>query len=634
VCGICGIWHRDGRAVDRACLAGMNELLAHRGPDGEGVLCEGEIGFGHRRLSIVDLSDRAAQPMATPDGGLWLTFNGEIHNFTEVRCDLEARGVDFRSTSDSEVLLWAFREWGSDCFVRLNGMWGVAIWDARRRELILSRDRFGIKPVCWSIRGDRVAFASEAKAIAGVFSEEKAINECEVAAFLSGACPDGSSDTFFANIQMLPPASFAVIGREGSPQIETYWELEPSENPNSDAAEELRWLLEDSIRLRMRSDVPVGACVSGGLDSTSIIRLAAPLSDRRIHCFSFRNQEPAYDESRFAAIAAGNEDDFDLHWVSAGPDGMLDIIDKIVWHHDAPRPARGRFPQWFTFEEASRHVKVVLDGQAADEMLAGYLGHVTFPYLLDAFLGGADPSRPTRSWKQRLREPLELAGKLRPPLRSLLRTPISPVVRRFSRRVWPAHRVMNPALMARTEAPPSRRFFDSWLCPDVERPYSSHLNNALWVGFHWAGLPEILHAEDALGMAHGVEARPVFLDHRLVELCFSLPYHEKIRDGWGKSVLRRAMEGIVPPEIIGRRVKMGYPAPIYQWLATEPNISMAEDLLLGPDRRSRGLVDRRGLARLLRGRRERPVGGSAFGTELVWRCLTLELWLRRFGMGG
>ncbi len=430
---------------------------------------------------------------------------------------------------------------------------------------------------------------------------------------------------------MLPPASCAVFRRGDAPRVERYWKLEPQSYAGKDPAAELRWLLEDAVRLRMRSDVPVGACVSGGLDSSSIIRLAAPMIDHPIHCFSFRNQEPEFDESHFASIAAGDPGDFDLHWVTADGEGMLDVVDRIVWHHDAPRPARGRFPQWFTFQEAGRHVKVVLDGQAADELLAGYLNRVMLPYFLDSWFSGGDTG-PKRSLRDRIREPFELAGKFGPPLRTLAKTPISPLMRRFSRRVWPGHRVIHPDLMARNDLPPSRRFFDSWLCPDTDRPFSSHLNNALWLEFHWAGLPELLHAEDALGMAHGVEARPVFLDHRIVEFCFSLPYHEKIRDGWSKSVLRRAMEGVLPPEIQWRRVKMGYPAPIFRWLASEPNISMVEDLLLGPDCRSRNILDREGVAHILRDRRERPIHGPVFGTELLWRMLGLELWMRRFGL--
>lgn len=610
----------------------MNDLQAHRGPNDEGILLAEDIGFGHRRLSIVDSSDRAAQPMATPDGRLWLSFNGEIHNYAEIRRRLEARGVEFRSTTDSEVLLWAYREWGSDCFAMLNGMWGAAFWNAESEELVLTRDRFGIKPLCWSQLGDRITFASEAKAIVTAFPEERRVNAAEVVAFLSGASPDGTAATFFSDVYSLPPAHWAVFRREGQPRIEPYWELKPGSVEIRDPEGELRSLLHDAVRLRLRSDVPVGACVSGGLDSSSIIRLAAPMLDQPIHCFSFRNRDPEYDESRYTSMAADDPEEFDLHWATAGPENMIDTVDRIVWHHDAPTPVRGRFPQWFTFEKASNHVKVVLDGQGADEILGGYLERFALPYLLDSWFGDAPDGKPKGSITNRISEALDLHRKFGPVRLGLFGTPVSPLMRRFGKRVWPAHRVIEPGLMSRTPLPSPRRFFDTWLHLDSDRACKNLLDHAMWIDFHWSGLPELLHAEDALGMAHGVEARPAFLDHRIVEFCFSLPFHEKIRDGWGKSVLRRSMEGILPPEIQWRKIKMGYPAPVFRWLAMEPNISRVEDLLLGPDRRTRALLDREGVAQLLRGRRDRPTRGPHFGTELVWRCLTLELWMRRFGL--
>src|SRR2546423_1031785 len=373
MCGIAGIWERSGRPVDQAALERMSGILRHRGPDGSGLYVEAELGLATRRLAIVDPSPAGDQPMSLPERGLRLTYNGEIHNYVELRRELEALGAEFRTHTDTEVVLQAYAAWGLDCFERFNGMWALGLWDARERSLVLSRDRFAIKPLCYSVSGGGFCFASEPKAILAAFPEERLPNRAEIDRFLSGGFPDAGESTFFANVKSLSPATTLVVSRDGV-RARRYWTFEPGEeSPQPDAEERFRELLRDAVSVRMRSDVPVGACLSGGLDSSAIAALVEPPEDRPMHCFSLLYDGWRDDESRYSRVAAeARPGRFVVHWVRPRSAGLVETMRKIVWHHDAPMPIRGRVGPWFVMEEAGRHVKVVLDGQGGDEILAGH----------------------------------------------------------------------------------------------------------------------------------------------------------------------------------------------------------------------------------------------------------------------
>ena len=631
MCGIAGIWDRSGRPVDPVALDRMGLILRHRGPDGSGRLLRGNLGLVHRRLTIVDLSDRGHQPMGLPDESLWINYNGEIHNYRELRRELEAEGVEFRSECDTEVALWAYRVWGTDCFERFNGMWAIALWDARAERLVLSRDRFGIKPLCYSVRGDRVAFASEAKAILTAFPEEREPDRHEIYAFLAGGQPDVGDATFFRDIRSVPPGTYLEFGRDRC-ERRTYWGFRPGEErPRPDAEERFRELLDDAVRLRMRSDVPVGVTVSGGLDSTAVVRLAARHVATPIECFSLRyDDDPDIDESRYSSLAADDPARFRLHWVVPDPKRMLDTVEDIVWHHDAPTPERARYPQWFIMREVGRHVKVVLDGSGSDEQLAGY-ARFFGAYLLDR-LRERGPARLLSVLNGEARDLAAVSGHASPfaslatPLRTWFRTPVK---RRLGLESGSAGDVCRREFAAAFGPAPQLRYLDTWLRRDAETPYRSHVNNALWSEFRHVGLPETLHLTDALSMAFSVEARAPFLDHRLVEFCFSLPYDEKIRDGWTKSILRRALRDVLPEAIRDRRGKLGCPAPTEKWLRSPENLHEVKKLLLDPRCLGRGIFDP---ARLERQLRSLAPGekGPRVSAEQLWRWITLELWFRRF----
>ncbi|MDQ5821667.1 MAG: asparagine synthase (glutamine-hydrolyzing) [Actinomycetota bacterium] len=599
MCGIAGIWERSGKAVDPAALDRMSASLVHRGPDGQGVHLDGGLGLANRRLSIIDPTPAGDQPMSLAERGLWITYNGEIHNYVELRGELESLGARFRTQTDTEVVLHAYATWGSECFERFNGMWALALWDERERRLVLSRDRFAIKPLCFAVRDSRICFASEPKAIVAAFPDEREPDRAEIAHFLGGAYTDAGERTFFANVRNVPAAT-CIEFREDEIRRTRYWRFQPGdETPKPDADERFRELLTDSVRLRMRSDVPVGACVSGGLDSSAIAALVDVRPGRPMHCFSLRFDGWVHDESRYAAIAADSRPgDFVVHWVRPESRDVVGTMRKIVWHHDAPTPVRGRLGQWFVMAEAGRHVKVVLDGQGGDELLAGYSKYV-LPYVADRLLR-AGPSAPARTGL--VRDLADLAWiESRSRLWFLARAPLPYARRAFGRRRRPA-----------------------------AHPYRSRVNNELWNELTRDGLPEVLHAEDAMSMAFSVESRTPFLDHRLVELCFSLPYTDKIADGWTKSILRRSLTGVVPAEILARRRKIGFSSPVTQWLRLEENLRDVRELLLDRTCLERGVFDRHRLERALSAFANGSQLAALHRTGPLWRWITLELWFQEF----
>lgn len=602
----------------------MARTLHHRGPDGHGEWNNGGVGFAHTRLAIIDASAHSAQPMHARDGSLVLVYNGEIHNFKELRNELSAAGVVFRSQGDTEVLLASFRHWGEAAFERFNGMWAAAIWDNRNRRLHLSRDRFGIKPLYFSMRGDRLAFASEPKAILAAFPEERQFNPEEVHAFLNGGSPDVNDHSFFANIYAIAPATTMSIGPTGPMRSVSYWHFSPGavEAEGADRAEHFRCLLADAVRLRLRSDVPVGAALSGGLDSSAVARLAVA-AGATLDCFSLRYPGKPYDESAYAAAVADSAS-YRMHWVEPDPREVIDLTRDIVWHHDAPVPIRGRLPQWAIMRAASRRVRVILEGQGGDELLAGY-PHFDLPFLIDRLrtIPWGSPAS-LNILRRELARLSELGGGKQGFLTAMCTRQLK---RHLPARPW--IRFEHPQFAAGFGKLDPLRRRASWTSPGVPRPFESHLNNALWLEFRYGGMPEALHAADAASMAFSMESRAPLLDHRLVEFCFSLPFDEKIRDGWTKSILRRALADDLPQSVLQRTRKLGFPAPYGEWLSSETSYPALRDILLSQPSLNRGILSPTALRRWLSPRRVGPKYVRRY-VEPVWRALTLEIWFQTF----
>ena len=659
--------------MDPARLERMNRVLSHRGPDDEGVWTDPEAGVGlaHRRLSILDLSARGHQPMH--DGSAVLVYNGEIYNYRELRTELEARGHVFGTDTDSEVLLKAYREWGTDCVTRFNGMWGFALWDRERRRLFCSRDRFGVKPFYYAERDGEFRFASEPKALLADDPGLRQLRPDTLLRFLAeGLVDDEGGATHYRDLHRLPPAHSLLV-EAGGTRLVRYWTLQaepvlegalalarkaldgapglpeltrtdlgfeasdaaaafgtPAVPRLEAAAEAFRDLLVDAVRLRLRSDVPVGTCLSGGLDSGSIVSLASRLRDDPMDTFSSVYGQADCDESRFIrAIAARCR--CRAHEVEPPPGDLPELLPRMMWHQDEPSAAPGIYSQWKVMEAAHGRVTVLLDGQGGDEILGGY--HSYFPEHLSSLArrlvaGQVDEARfreelrlveglTGRSYAEeagkalsRARRPRWLSrlgggrpGKIKPP---------KFVTREFGASAMEGRAVKDwlgrTRGMARSSPP---RLFDDRLSQRLYNDLTLH------------SIPSLLRYEDRNSMAFSIESRTPFLDYRLVEFCFSLPSEFKISGAETKLVLRRAMSGLMPREVVERKDKLGFPTPVSHWFRGELR-GWVESVFRDPRFTGRGIFDGAEVLRIL----DRHGAGEDRSWDL-WRFLATEFWARQ-----
>lgn len=620
MCGIVGCLEFHA-PVDPSTLLAMRDALAHRGPDDAGAWfsnsADPAIGLGHRRLAIVDLSPLGRQPMTSGDGRLVLVYNGEVYNYRELAVELGRRGHRFRGESDSEVVLAAFAEWGPRCVERFNGMWALAVWDERERRLFVSRDRLGKKPLFYYFNGQRFAFASEAKALFRHPRIACRVDAEALDAFCRTHALERGRRTLFAHVRRLPPAHNLSIGADARLAIEPYWRLDPANRATlgSTAAYVSRFaeLFEDSVRLRLRADVPVGSSLSGGLDSSLIVGTIARLRAREPasaaqHTFSARFPDmPEFDEGRFIDAMVARTD-ATPHAISPDGAGLLAAIERLHYHQEEPFQSSSIFAQWEVMRLARENaMPVLLDGQGADETLAGYVPYVAVR-LLD----------------------LITRGQLRAARNEY---------RAFARRQESARRA-TPGLDARTFALSPAALLRGALASIVRRLRSPAEVNAaepmprgpsrLWTRLHRDtardNLPLLLRYADRNAMAFAIEVRNPFLDYRLVEYAMALPDEMKIRDGWTKYVLRAAGD-VLPDEIRWRPDKVGYVTPEDRWLAG-PLRDWAAGALGGERLRSLpGYPAERVLAawRRLDERHGRP---SPRGRRAaLWPWLSLNAWL-------
>jgi asparagine synthase (glutamine-hydrolysing) len=646
MCAIAGLYDVAGRAVEPAVLERMVRLQAHRGPDGEGyVLLDARgveqpvarkdrltdalgfsphrhtVGLGHRRLAIVELSPLGHQPMATEDGRCWVTYNGEIYNHVELREELRGKGHRFRSASDTEVLLAAYREWSEACVTRFNGMFAFAIWDGDRRRLFCARDRLGVKPFYYYWDGERFAFASEIKGLLAA-GHRPSPNQRAAFDYLDGACLDHSQDTFFEGIRQLPPAHTLTVDTQV--RVERYWDLPPCGEAGlsmRDAAERFQHLFRDAVRLRLRSDVPIGTCLSGGLDSSSIVCVANDLMfvehavpreliGERQKTFSSCFEDPAYDERRFIRPVL-ERTGAEAHYTFPDPKELADSVSRLVWQQDEPFGSTSIFAQWNVMRLAAQHgVKVLLDGQGADELLAGYHG------FFGAFFADLAAQR---RWLGLLRE-LAAYRRLHGPLPKYV---FANLARAFL--PSPLVRLVRSRLTGSVD----------WIDPEFRRQWGptpaappiagSHLHRMQHQLLTWNGLRGLLHYEDRNSMAFGIETRLPFLDYRLVEFLYGLAPELKIRNGWTKAVLREALDGVLPGEVCWRADKMGFVTPEDIWFRTSLR-EMTRDILSDARTRARGYLNVEAALKEF----EAHEAGRKNISFTIWRWLNLELWCRTF----
>jgi asparagine synthase (glutamine-hydrolysing) len=616
VCGLCGVVALDGppevETVER-----MARELDHRGPDGDGSFQADGVALGFRRLAIIDLSEAGRQPFGSEDGRLQLLHNGEVYNYRELRVDLEAKGHLFRSATDTEVILAAYREWGDACVERFNGMWAFALWDGGRRRLFCSRDRFGVKPFYYRLHSGRFVFASELKAFRADPEAQLRPNARAVRDYLEQGYVDHTDETFFAGVLKLPPAHSLSFDEDGL-RVRRYWGLEPRDTPAGAPAEAVRELFLDSVRLRLRSDVPIGTCLSGGIDSSAIAcavdhllrteaENAKPVGARQ-RTFTAFFAERGFDERPYAE-AVVERTHASPHWVSFTDNDLVESLPAIVEAQDEPFGSTSIVAQWYVMREASRAgLKVMLDGQGADEILAGYHGYFG-PFFADLLLSGR-----VRQLRRELGAYRELHGASAAGAAVALARPFVPERARWLARGY----VRGGASLVHQGL--------RGLAPTAESngaPYRDRLRRQLHLILTRRGLPELLRYEDRNSMAHSLEARVPFLDYRLVELLFSLEAGELIERGRTKAVLRRALGDLLPPVVRDRVDKLGFVTPEGRWLRGALG-ELAADIFASRSFADRGFVDAEAARmRLARHRR----GELQAGFEL-WRALNLELWAR------
>ncbi len=508
--------------MPRKTVETMLDLMSHRGPDGRGVECflNGRLILGHRRLSILDLSEAAHQPMQSPHGN-WITFNGEIYNYLELRKQLASKHNP-TSSSDTQVLIDLLDQKGHECLSSLNGMWAFVYYHTESNRLLVSRDRFGIKPLYWYEDDEVLILSSEIKPILNSPWYTPSLNDTAVETYLRIGLVDGLEECMFAGIRRFAAASFSWLSLDSyrvfsSPK--QFYRISGTcagTYSTHDAGEEYLELFRDSVKLRMRSDVPVGTCLSGGLDSSSIYCCASLISSSPLHSFSSVFDEPGYDESPFFNEVLrqypGNN-----HLIQPKNENLGETLKPIIYHLEEPSLAMGVFPQWFVMKRASEHVKVLLDGQGGDETLAGYDLYYDY-HLFDTLLSS----------------PLKFIGHYQ-------NNPYGKYSGFEGKRVL----VRNWLLLLLKDTRINNSFLKGKLLIDISKKV----------------LPALLKYEDKIGMAFSIEARFPFLDHRLVDFVFTQPPDAFVRDGFSKRILRDAMKGILPEKVRLRTDKKGFPTP-------------------------------------------------------------------------
>lgn len=535
MCGIAGIYNQQ-KKVQHTDLKVMADKLAHRGPDGEGIWINerDNIGFAHRRLSIIDLSDNASQPMHYANDRFTITYNGEIYNYIELRSALVKKGYTFRSKSDTEVILALYQDMGVKCLGLFDGMFAFGIWDNDEKELFLARDRFGEKPLYYSFIDGGFCFASEMKALFAIGASKETSPERVYKYLQANVLTDAENveSTFYTHVKQIDAANFTIVKDGRIKQKEKYWTLDNIDlNTNiniDDAAEEFRNLLYTSIKRRMRSDVPVGSSLSGGIDSSAIVLIANQLKEpgQVQNTFSARFKNFSKDEGPFIEMVTGSSKDINQHNVWPDVDQLIDEIDSLAYCQEEPFYSGSQYNQYCVMRLAKEYnTTVLMDGQGADEQLGGYLQYY-FHHLTHLI---------TNNLRQFLKErkAYHIVHKETVPYRIPRRLPM-----------WYAKKI---------------------LFNGVYR-YDANVRELLKTDTTSTGLKDLLRYGDRNSMAFSREIRLPFLSHELSEFIFSLPVDYILRDGWTKFILRKAMEGIVPEQIAWRKDKVGFEPPQDNWV--------------------------------------------------------------------
>lgn len=628
MCGICGIFSFNSH-VEPFRINQMAEVIKHRGPDDEGYLiantrramyserfgdrtipfykeklqpiseADGPINLtlGHQRLSIIDLSEKGHQPMT--GWGNWIIYNGEIYNYIELREDLRSRGYFFDSNTDTEVILASYKEWGIDCLNRFNGMWAFAIWDEEQKKIVCARDRFGIKPFYYSIDKDLFIFASEIKSILASGLIEPVANDHAIFDFLVYGMVDHLRETFFKNIIKLMPGEYCCVEGNGKIAITKWWQLQKKEL-FADPLEQFKDLFRESVRIRLRSDVQVGSCLSGGLDSSYVVCQMSTLVNS-VNTFSavygkgVRGDESEYIDAAVKRVGAIQ------HTVIPKPDELESDIANLVYHQEEPFGSTSIYAQWKVMDLAQQKgVIVLLDGQGADEQLCGY-----HPYMGIYYAALLKNIR----WISFAKEIWNYLSIHKNP-KIIGYTGYYTLPKSIQRRIRATFVPLKTGFV--------RRYSDS--CPIYPHPdFNEFLRSALE-----NSLPQLLRYEDKNSMAFSRETRLPFLDYRLVEMIYSLPIEAKVHRAVTKKIMRKAMDGMVPEKIRNRLDKVGFETPQSEWFRNELQSRFTQHIH-GRQFATRSYWDSEKVkamySKFIQGRGD---------CNILWRILSTELWLRKF----
>lgn len=608
----------------------MARCIAHRGPDDEGVLLENNVGLGMRRLSIIDVNN-GHQPLSNETGDVWIVFNGEIYNHAQLRRELESKGHQYRTHSDTETIVHAYEEYGRRCVSRLHGMFAFVIWDRRKRVLFAARDRLGIKPFYYAWDGRRFLFGSEIKAILPYPSHAE-LNHSALAEYLAFGYISGS-DTLFAGVHKLLPGNTLDLSEDGEFKVERYWDLSTEVDPEPRAGayyvQTYRELLERAVASHLMSDVPLGLFLSGGLDSSAVAALATKIRGSEIKTFavgygSADSEEASCSELDYARKVAAHIGS-DHHEVRLTREYFFELLPKLIWHEDEPIVWPSSVALFSVAKLAREHVTVVLTGEGSDETLAGYTRYAWT--LLNARMDALYRSVTTSGVRNSVRKFVEQSS-----LGASLHRKLQHTFVLRSGNSWPSiyfdnffsafsaveqAELLTPSAWAKA-GDAYQSSMDAW-----QGSQGDLLHKMLHTDIN-TYLVELLMKQDQMSMAASIESRVPFLDHELVEFAIKIPAQYSVRGLGGKFILKQAMGDLLPSAVIYRR-KMGFPTPWEHWLAG-PQLDAIERMLLAPRSMDRGLFQREPIKRILRQHRHRTRDHS----NRIWRLLNLEIWHRVF----
>ena len=628
MCGIAGmIEFARGARADREALDAMCRIMTHRGPDDQGVYLDGPVGIGMRRLSIVDLST-GHQPISNEDKNLWIVFNGEIYNHRELRERLVALGHIYRTQSDTETIVHLYEEYGPDCVQHLRGMFAFAIWDAKQRKLFIARDRLGIKPLYYQLRENRLVFGSEIKVVLTQDDSRPELLQAALPEFLAFGYLSGE-ETLYAGIKKLLPGHTMEVATDGTVRIRKYWDLDVSTVHSSrdegHYVAAYRELIEGAVQSHLMSDVPLGVFLSGGLDSSAVAALMTKIRREPVETFSVGYPEQTYSELPYARTVAAHLKSIH-HEVTVNEEDFFGSLPRLIWHEDEPIVWPSSVSLYFVARLARERVTVVLTGEGSDETLAGYTRYAFT--LKNAAFDRIYRGVTSNGLRQRLRNLLAES----PMIGASLRRKLSHTFLALDGGSWSDFYFDNflSAFGAAEQADLLSPAFLEQFGPDAAyanvlrywQDSSGELLQRLLYTDIKTYLVELLMKQDNMSMAASIESRVPFLDHVLVEFAARIPREVQIHGLAGKTILKKAMEDLLPHSII-YRPKLGFPTPWSRWLAGK-RLDSIEALLLEPRSLDRGYFRRESIQQLFRAHRSKHRDNY----DRIWRLLNLELWHR------